>query len=1072
MDACNRKLVWDRPNQATAKQLGSKGAMCSFWPRHDSRPSGRWVNVEELNDAIKNAHDQGKGIGGAEQSIFDKLPNRRRGLHNLFHARSRALRYGSSSFLHHSTSSQPSSHSHTSVEATQSEPSANPEPEYDIDPITNKKVFRKPEDAFEGYRQQFQADPIREILKESETKPYKPYFAYEPDGKIPNAAEKEIGQPDLDSGEPYKPFFAYEPDGKIPGVVQESKVFDFDSGELYKPYFAYEPDGKIPGVLQEGSKNFNSGDQYEPYFAYEPDGRIPGASQEGSKDFDFDSGELYKPYFAYEPDGKIPGASQEGSKYFDFDSGELYKPYFAYEPDGKIPRVSEETSKDFDSGESYEPFFAHEPDGKSPNQLQDSLKEYETSVSYEPYFAYEPDGKLPSPLSVQDQDGLEEYETGVSYEPYFAYEPDGKIPESDAVTRSPAAQTAGDSCPVQKGLKDYDMKTSYSPVLYREPDGKLLEKSCPVQESLKAYDNITSYEPRAANDPANNFDPAKSASTGGLHDFCCRMTYGTKQKNKNSKSDNSSPTSPSTLKGQSDRKDDLDLLRPSDVRAASGILKGARKENKAEKLAKREELEKQYQQLTGDNGEYENIVSHPKVKITNDTGPKVDAWGYDKTPQGLELSYEQEVQKSEKRFVDGLMPADLFASNPDTPRIQTSLDRSTDKQRNGTDYASSDALQEVRAIRAKYAKPAHSGEEIKLQIETDPHSRKPQGLDTHYLAEKRLENDIDPYLKKPQGLETHFAEEQRSEKRLGHEVDSYSKVPQGLETHFEEEKRFENDKDPYSKRPQGLETSFAEECASQEAAPLIQQEVGRRNNLAENASRKKNQELVREIRSIYEDVYGKIDSQHRQVPNATTTSQSEAQGEPTMYTILTYDPATKSISTAETSSIVPNFARPLAPSEALLQLSNPAKFLPHFASLKAEGYEIASGNGDILIWRKVRPSSPTPHPAHTKAMDPIDGTQISPTAATGSPTGFVNHDSPTTDPDHSFKSNVDVQREEDVSSGRSNWADGTKKSRRKRGTGRKMLLGAAWLGGLSYTLGVVAEYFKTGGADGVGPQGF
>jgi hypothetical protein len=29
-----------------------------------------------------------------------------------------------------------------------------------------------------------------------------------------------------------------------------------------------------------------------------------------------------------------------------------------------------------------------------------------------------------------------------------------------------------------------------------------------------------------------------------------------------------------------------------------------------------------------------------------------------------------------------------------------------------------------------------------------------------------------------------------------------------------------------------------------------------------------------------------------------------------------------------------------------------------------------------------------------------------------------------------------------------------------------------WLAGLSYSLGVVSEYFKSGGVDGKGPRGF
>ena len=986
MDACHRKLIWNRPNQAIAKQLGFKEFMWSAWSRRDSRSAGRWVNVEELNDAIKEEQrKQNGGIESAEQSAFDRLLNSRDGLYDLFRARSRALRdgLGSSSFWNNSTLSEAAPQ--TSMGAKDSsEYNTNSEPEYDIDPITNKKVFRKPVDSFRGYRAQFQSsiqtDPTREILEESETQSYKPFFAYEPDGKIPNKVE----------------------DG----------LKDFDSAESYEPYFAYEPDGKIPDPVQDGLR-------------------------------EFDSGESYKPYFAYEPDGKIPDAVQEG------------------------------------------------------------LKEYEIGVSYEPYFAYKLDGKTPDPV----EEGLKEYEASVSYEPYFAYEPDGHIPDS-AATSHVASQNHVDPCPVQQGLKDHDDRTSYGPVMYREPDGKLPEEPCPVQEGLKAYDNITSYKPRAANDPLNNFYPELSKSTGGLHDFCCRMSYGT------ATTASPSDRKPTILQDESDRQEDLDLLRASDVRAASGILKGVRKETEAEKLAKRRELEDQYQQLSIENSELQNIASHLKGRINdkiaevssklpsddskgtmtgnyvrdfpedfeakwtvNNNGAesltpqsRVDAWGYDKTPQGLELSYEQEVQSSEKEFIDGLGSANAFASKLDIPRIQTSLDRSVP--------AFVNPAQEVREIRARYAEKADTAEEIKLQTEIDPYSKEPQGLETNFAEEKQLEIEIDPYSKTPQGLETHFLEEQQLESRLEKELDPYSKEPQGLETLFAEERKLEHERDPYSKLPQGLETSYTEECAAQEADALLEQEARLSDSVAKKTTIQRDQGLVHEVRSIYEDAYGKIDSLHRQAPEAAIvhkTEQNTQDIEPTVYTILAYDPTTQSVSTAETTSIVPDTAQPLTPAEALLRLSSPAKFIPHFGSLQAEGYEIVSGSEDVLVWRKVRPSAPMPHLAHTKAMNPIDGTRSAPIVATGnfaSPTGFVNHDI-LDDSEHDFKSNIDVRREEDVFSGKSSWSEDAEQPRRKKmGTGKKMLIGAAWLGGLSYTLGVVSEYFKTGGIDGLGPQGF
>jgi len=262
-----------------------------------------------------------------------------------------------------------------------------------------------------------------------------------------------------------------------------------------------------------------------------------------------------------------------------------------------------------------------------------------------------------------------------------------------------------------------------------------------------------------------------------------------------------------------------------------------------------------------------------------------------------------------------------------------------------------------------------------------------------------------------------------------------------------------------------------------------------------NALKDRDRQLVREVRSIYEDAYGTIDSKHRQVSAATeknvTPSQEAAvldqTPEPTMYKILAYDPTMQSISSAETTSVVPDSSGPLTPAEVLLRLSNPAKFFPHFEPLRSQGYEIVSGSGDVLVFRKVREASQSKLEETASAiakedesalehkknvMNPIDGMTRGPIAATGdfaSPTGFVNHDIPRGS-EPPFKSNIDVRREEPVFSGKRNWEEDG--GRKKRGMAKTALIGAGWLAACSYAIGVVSEYFKTGGVDGLGPKGF
>jgi hypothetical protein len=251
--------------------------------------------------------------------------------------------------------------------------------------------------------------------------------------------------------------------------------------------------------------------------------------------------------------------------------------------------------------------------------------------------------------------------------------------------------------------------------------------------------------------------------------------------------------------------------------------------------------------------------------------------------------------------------------------------------------------------------------------------------------------------------------------------------------------------DPYSHAPQGMETSYVDECGGQP------------------------------ITSAYVKSYGDV--------NTTTesfTAEADAT-EPTVYKILAYDPTMQAISTAETTSVVPDSSAPLTPAEVLLRLSNPTKFFPHFAPLRAQGFEIVSGSGDVLVFRKVRGEQADAQISETAPppVNPIDmtgGNRPFPTPAMSrfaSPTGFVNYDlppAPTMEQSPPrFVSGIDVRREEPVFSGSKTGQQ--QEGRKKASLPKRMAVGAVWVAGISYALGVVGEYFTTGGMDGKGPTG-
>ncbi|OTB06458.1 hypothetical protein M426DRAFT_9598 [Hypoxylon sp. CI-4A] len=317
--------------------------------------------------------------------------------------------------------------------------------------------------------------------------------------------------------------------------------------------------------------------------------------------------------------------------------------------------------------------------------------------------------------------------------------------------------------------------------------------------------------------------------------------------------------------------------------------------------------------------------------------------------------------------------------------------------------------------------------------------------------------------------------ESKLEPALDRTETRYSKTT--LNHHSETEAEF----DPYSKEPQGLETSYTNERDEIQAKPTFAKsynpeptEVDREPALMEDD----NTRSVFQFESTYHrdpEIDGKppilsFESNPKTDPSRTT--------EPIVYKILAYDPTTQKINLAETTSIVPDQTSPLSPAEVLLRLSNPTKFLPHFAPLQAEGFEIVSGSGDVLVFRQVRSSKMLDKEA-TMAINPIDmmgkPMALPNAAAFVSPTGFVNYDVPQVEVEMPtappFRSNIDVRREEPVFSGPKSPDPEEIRKAQKKGLGKRALVGGAWVASISYALGVVSEYFITGGSDGRGPTG-
>ncbi|KAK1515073.1 uncharacterized protein CCOS01_13266 [Colletotrichum costaricense] len=276
--------------------------------------------------------------------------------------------------------------------------------------------------------------------------------------------------------------------------------------------------------------------------------------------------------------------------------------------------------------------------------------------------------------------------------------------------------------------------------------------------------------------------------------------------------------------------------------------------------------------------------------------------------------------------------------------------------------------------------------------------------------------------------------------------------------------------DQYSKEPQGLEVSYSEECGGKQTWPSYVRTYGTVTDAMTHASSTA-QEAVSAAKS----------------EGVVSPTAAEAPREPTIYKILAYDPTMQAINTAETTSVVPDSATPLTPAEVILRLSNPTKFFPYFSTLQKEGYEIVSGSGDVLVFRKVReaetaskeqtaasfaPAIEKPTTYQAPKVNPIDmmgSDPVVPSAYSSSPTGYLNYDYPGAETSEKPPPPFSPLRRRNTIACDSQDLEPPKRPKRSRA--KKVVLGAVWVGGISYAIGVVGEYFKTGGKDGQGPKG-
>ncbi|CAG7979107.1 unnamed protein product [Penicillium olsonii] len=205
-----------------------------------------------------------------------------------------------------------------------------------------------------------------------------------------------------------------------------------------------------------------------------------------------------------------------------------------------------------------------------------------------------------------------------------------------------------------------------------------------------------------------------------------------------------------------------------------------------------------------------------------------------------------------------------------------------------------------------------------------------------------------------------------------------------------------------------------------------------------------------------EDRVGDFVAQHQALTSETVQPSALHQPFPEFY-IIALDPMTSQIIT-ETADSSLEIKEDTIPSEIISRLYNSAKFLPHLEKRHAEVYKIVAGGGDILVFQKNPsdlPFSETAEPdsaIHAETAQhqhDSKGPSLSTPNASGEPP----------EPHPAAKSSLEPEPL-------------TKSGPASRGVIRRMIFAGVATAATCYAIGEVTEFFRTGGKDGRGADGF
>lgn len=167
-------------------------------------------------------------------------------------------------------------------------------------------------------------------------------------------------------------------------------------------------------------------------------------------------------------------------------------------------------------------------------------------------------------------------------------------------------------------------------------------------------------------------------------------------------------------------------------------------------------------------------------------------------------------------------------------------------------------------------------------------------------------------------------------------------------------------------------------------------------------------------------------------PDVTATEAGKILWEePPLYKVLAYDSGNDMMSTATTTSNFTGTEKPISIPGALSELYQPARFVPYFAELQRDGYQVIFGTKDLLVFRKVK--APVVEASNSgledhglvgnlkqtvaemkRRVNPIDGTAGS-SSDLQSSNSVTNNPAAQTSPEHTADDSTNSQQQSSAS---------------------------------------------------------